>query len=140
MVSGEILWWSVIFVNHQVNGQWVFRFCPPPQIFHCDCDCDFLGAVFENTIERLLLEQCFSYRDLVIRPWGLLQAPSLLNNNSFVKTFLPRSTIWLYAIIVTFCIWYLSFVYRENNETNKQRNKCKSPKDKNSCIILPYLN
>ena len=47
----------------------------------------FLAPLFESTFERLLLEQYFSFRDLVIKPQELLQVPSLLNDNSLLKTF-----------------------------------------------------
>ena len=83
----------------------------------------FWTTLFESTYGRLLLEQYFSFRDLVIRPWSLLQAPSQLNNNSLLKTFFQRSIIWLSMIViplygcydVTFCIWSLYFVYGEKN-------------------------
>ena len=44
----------------------------------------FWTALFESTYGRLLLEQCFSFRGLVIRPLGLRQAPSQLNDNSIL--------------------------------------------------------
>lgn len=65
---------------------------------------------------------------LVIIPYGLLQVPSLKNDNLLLKMFFQRSSIWLYTIIVslyhcyvvTFCIWSLYFVYRKNNQPTKQ--------------------
>ena len=60
-----------------------------------------------------------------------MQVPSLLNSNSLLKTFLQRSIIWLYAIVmslyhsyvVTFCIWSLYFVYGKNEETKESEHR-----------------
>ena len=86
----------------------------------------FWVTVFESTFGRLLLEQHFSFRGLVIRPYGLLQVLSLLSDNTLLKNFLQRSITWLYTIIVTlyhfyvvtFCIWFLYLNYGKNNQTN----------------------
>ena len=117
------------FQKSQANVQWSFRFCPPPRnVFSCIA-LVFWTTLFESTYGRLLLEQYFSFRDLVTRPQSLLQVPSQLNDNSLLKIFFQRSIIWLHAIIiplydcygVTFCIWSLYFVYGEKtNQTNKQ--------------------
>ena len=78
------------FANRQANGQWSFRFRSTADFFSC-VGLGFWTALFESTYGRLLLEQYFSFRDLVIRPLGLLQAPSQLNDNSLLKTFFQRS-------------------------------------------------
>ena len=101
-------------------------FCPPLQVFSfLASSVIFWATMFESIFGRLHVERHCSFRDLVIRPSGLLQVPSLLNDNSLLKTFLQRSIIWLYAIVmplyhsyvVTFCIWYLYFVYGKNKQT-----------------------
>ena len=129
--SGESQWCSVIFSNHQANGQWSFRFFLPPQVI-------FLFLCLLWSFERLclktslrdcfLLEQYFSCRDSVIRPYGLLQFPSLLNDNSLLKTFFQGSIKWLYMVVislyynvVTFCMCSLYFVYGENNQTKQTK-------------------
>ena len=130
LFSGESLQWSVIFVNRHANGQWFFSFCNSVQVFSfLASSVIFWAAVFQSTFERLLLEQHFSFRELMIRPSGLLQVPSPLNDNSLLKTFLQWSTIWLYTIIISlyFCavnffIWSLHFVYGKNNQPTNQTN------------------
>ena len=102
--------------------------CTPRQDFSSLVSVIFWVAVFESIFGRLHLEQHCRFWDLVIRLQGLLQVPSLLNDNSLLKNFLERSIIWLYAnimplyhsYVVTFCIWSLYFVYGTNKETNKQ--------------------
>ena len=95
-------------------------FCTPLQVFSClASSVIFWATMFESIFGRLHAEQHCPFRDLVIRPWGLLQVPPLLNDNSLLKTFLQRSIIWLHAIVmslyhsyvVTFYIWSLYFVY-----------------------------
>ena len=67
--SGESLWWCVIFVNRHADGQWSLSFSSALQVFSFLATfVIFWAAVFESTFGRLLLEQHFSYRDLVIRP------------------------------------------------------------------------
>ena len=67
--SWESLWWSVIFVNHHASNQWSFSFFTPLQVFSFLASSVIFGvAVFESTFERLLLEQHFTFRDVVIRP------------------------------------------------------------------------
>ena len=99
--------------------------CTPLQVFSfLASSVIFCATMFESIFGRLHVEQHCRFRDLVIRPWRLLQAPSLLNDNSLLKTFLQRSIIWLYAIVmslyhsyvVTFYIWSLYFVYGKNKE------------------------
>ena len=129
MSSGESLWWSVIFINCYANDQWSFSFCNPLQVFSFFLFLLllwFFGQLcFKAPLWRLLLEQYCSFKDLEIKPCGLLQVPSLLNDNSLLKTFLQRSMIWLCAIVisiyncnfiwlqvaVTFCIWFLYFIH-----------------------------
>ena len=126
----ESLQWRVIFVNRHANGQWFFSFCTSVQVFSfLASSVIFWTAVFESIFERLLLEQHFSFRELMIRPSGLLQVPSPLNDNSLLKTFLQWSTILLYTIIISlyfytvnFFIWPLYFVYGKNNQPTNQTN------------------
>ena len=71
VISGESLWWSVIFVNRRANGQWSFSFCTSLQVLFFFCVfCISWVALFESTFRRLLLEECFSSWDLVKRPSG----------------------------------------------------------------------
>ena len=106
-------------------------FCPPLWVFSfLASSVIFWATMFESIFGRLHVERHCSFRDLVIRPSGLLQVPSLLNDNSLLKTFFQRSIIWLHAIVMssyhsyvaTFCIWFLYFVYGKNKERNKQIN------------------
>ena len=72
----------------------------------------FWTALFESTYGRLLLEQYFSFRDLVIRPWSLLQAPSQLNDNSLLKTFFQRSIYGCIRLLYLYMIFMMQiFVY-----------------------------
>ena len=101
----------LLIVMFTTSGPSVF--CTQLQVFsYLASSVIFWAAVFENVFGSLHLDQHCSFRDLVIRFLGLLQVPSLLNDNSLLKTFLQRSIIRLYAIVmslyhsyvVTFCI------------------------------------
>ena len=72
LFSREGLWWSVIFANRHANSQWFFSFCTPLQFFSFASSVIFWVAMFESTFGRLLLEQHFSFRDFLTRPYGLL--------------------------------------------------------------------
>ena len=75
----------------------------------------FWAGVFESIFGRLHLEQHCSFRDLFIRPEGLLQVPSLLNENSLLKTFLQRSIKSLNDYMQLLCLYIIvllkHFVY-----------------------------
>ena len=65
----RVCWWGVIFINGQASGQCSFSFCLLLQVaFFLASSVIFWAAVFESTFARLLLEQHFGFRDLVIRP------------------------------------------------------------------------
>ena len=78
--------------------------------------CFFGQLVFESNYVRLLLEQHFRFRDLVIRADGLLQIPSQLNetSTSLLEMILQRSTIPLYTTIISLYDSYTSSVKWSN--------------------------
>ena len=122
--SRESFWWSV---NRQVNGLWSSSFCPTQQIFSFfESSVIFWAIMFEITFGRLLLEQYFSFSDLVIRPKGILQVSSLLSNNSLLKTFFQRSIIWLHTIIISlYCCYVVIFCTLFMGKTTKQKKRKK---------------
>ena len=69
----------------------------------------------ESTFGRLPLQQHFSFRDLMIRLSGPLQLPSILNDNSFLKTFLRKFiTSWYTIIFISFLccnVFYMIYVF-----------------------------
>ena len=85
----------------------------------------------ESTFGRLPLQQHFSFRDLMIRLSGPLQLPSILNDNSLLKTFLQKFITSWYTIIislyhfyvVTFSIWSMCFLFFVFFLPEKQPNK-----------------
>lgn len=60
---------------------------------------DFWEAIFENIYGRLLLEKYFSFRDLMIRPQGLLQVSSQLNENSIALSLPPTPPSYPHVVI-----------------------------------------
>ena len=73
----------------------------------------FWTALFESTYGRLLLEQCFSFRGLVIIPEGPRQATSQLNDNSLLTHSNYYTFIWL--------LW-CKFLYMVRKKLTKQTN------------------
>ena len=121
MFSGESAWWSVIFVNHQANGQWSLSFCPPQQILFFSCAfSDFLGSF----IWKHLWESAYGKIWLGDKNLKSFAIFFISEHNSLIKTFSQRSIIWLYTIIIslyhfyfaTFCIWSLYFVYEKKKQ------------------------
>ena len=80
----------------------------------------FWTALFESTYVTLLLDQCFSFRGLMIRlkVFGKL-LPNLLIIHSSLT---PIIIVLYYCYDVTFCIWSLHFVY-VGKKLTKQTNK-----------------
>ena len=137
MFSGDSLWWSVIFVKRQANYQWSFSFCPPLQISSfLTSSVMFWVAVFESTFGRLLLEQYFSFRGLVVKLrcmflpyWTIIH--DYYNNSLYIQYIIIHDcTLLLYLLyhcyVVIFCRWSLYFVLWEKqsiNQLNKQTNR-----------------
>ena len=63
-------------------------------------------AVFESIYGSLLQEKYFCLRDFIIRPWGLVQVPSQLNDNSILTTSFQIS---LNNCILVLCCYVASF-------------------------------
>ena len=101
------------FTKCQANGQWPSRFCSLPRIFFSCIALVFWTALFESTYGRLLLEQCFSFRGLVIIPEGPRQATSQLNDNSLLTHSNYYTFIWL--------LW-CKFLYMVRKKLTKQTN------------------
>ena len=125
--------YSIHFTNPLANSKWSFIFCPLPRVL---CSCVSLvswTALFKSIYRRMLLEQYFSFRDLVIRSKGLLQVCFQVNDNSLFKTFFQTS---IYMIAYDYCTFtwmqWCSFLYmffvtflreKQTNQTNKKTNK-----------------
>ena len=128
MLSAESLSWSVNFVNPQANGQQSLRFCALPR--NCFCIFQlFWTVVFNSTYGRLLLQQYFSFWDLLIRPPQSYVSSFQLNNNSLLKTFFPRSIydrirlLHLYIIVTLQPFVYDICILFTGKKLNKQTNK-----------------
>ena len=118
------------FTNRQANGQWSFRFCPPPRIFFSSIAQVFWTALFESTYGRLLLEQYFSFRGLVIKlkffcklllNWIIIHSSKLFFRDSLHDCIDYYIFIWL--VWCNFLYMVSVLCLRGKNQPNKQTNK-----------------
>ena len=68
-------------------------------LFSCVC-CDFLGSSIWKHLRETASRTISQLYGLPDKTKGLLQVPSLRNDNSLLKTFFQRSIIWLHKIII----------------------------------------